>query len=304
MEPEATAEPETPAEPEATAEPETTVVPEVTMEPEATTEPEVTMEPETVLYTATISVGGKSVNVREAADAESALVGRIFDGASVAVFSEEDGWCLVEGESVNRSPVKGFVSAKFVRQGAESVATPEPVATEEPEPTLEPTTMPAPTESPKALYEFKRDEQGGLVLDELGNPVAIVPEGAEVPVNFKRDEQGALVLDEAGNPIVLDTVPAGADKITSILDELNPERYIDVYAAWDGDKLQFGDQATLIAVLHGYENTAYTLQWQTSKDEVNWVDVEDAEGERHSLEITEDNYTDYWRVQVLISDVL
>ena len=324
-EPEATAEPTT--EPEQTPEPEATVEP--TFEPEATIVPEATIEPTMkpeateqpvtepgiALYTATISVNGKSVNVREAANADSALVGRIFDGATVEVFAEVDGWCLVQGESVDRAQIKGYVSAKFVKQGAEPVATPETTAepTVEPEATIEPTALPEPTPEPTVApetettlppYEYQRNEDGALVLDESGNPIAIVPEGAEIPVSFKRDETGALVLDENGNPIPLSTVPADADKISSILDELNPERYIDIYAVWDNDVLQFGDKATLIAVLHGYENTVYTIQWQNSGDAENWTDVEGAVGERYTLEVTEDNHTDYWRVQVLISDVL
>ncbi len=324
-EPEATAEPTT--EPEQTPEPEATVEP--TFEPEATIVPEATIEPTMkpeateqpvtepgiALYTATISVNGKSVNVREAANADSALVGRIFDGATVEVFAEVDGWCLVQGESVDRAQIKGYVSAKFVKQGAEPVATPETTAepTVEPEATVEPTALPEPTPEPTVApetettlppYEYQRNEDGALVLDESGNPIAIVPEGAEIPVSFKRDETGALVLDENGNPIPLSTVPADADKISSILDELNPERYIDIYAVWDNDVLQFGDKATLIAVLHGYENTVYTIQWQNSGDAENWTDVEGAVGERYTLEVTEDNHTDYWRVQVLISDVL
>ena len=65
-------------------------------------------------------------------------------------------------------------------------------------------------------------------------------------MNFKRDENGALVLDENGKPIVLATVPAGANKITSIVDELDPNRYIDIYAYWGDQELAFGVEATLV----------------------------------------------------------
>ena len=84
---------------------------------------------------------------------------------------------------------------------------------------------------------------------------------------------------------------------------LNPDRYIDIYAVWEGEELYFGETATLIAVLYGYDNVVYTLQWQTSIDDVNWVDVENGTDSRYSLIVTEENYDDYWRIQVLISDV-
>ena len=150
-------------------------------------------------------------------------------------------------------------------------------------------------------------------VEEPTEPVTPVAEEAvEEPIEeptgneyvFQKDESGNLVLDENGNPIVLNTIPENADQIATIVDQLDPNRYIDIYVAWEDERKEIGNTATLIAVLHGYENAVYTLQWQNSEDDVNWTDVEGETGERFAIEITEENCTDYWRVQVIITDVM
>ena len=112
-----------------------------------------------------------------------------------------------------------------------------------------------------------------LKLDEKGNPVAIVPEGMEIPVTYERDAEGNLILDENGNPIPKDTIPADAEYFDTIEDALDPNRTIDLYATWGEGELTDGTEATMIAVLNGYDNVEYALQWQTSEDNVNWTDV-------------------------------
>ena len=101
-----------------------------------------------------------------------------------------------------------------------------------------------------------------------------------------------------------DDLPDDAKKIATIEDALNPDRYIDIYAVWDGEELLFGMNAQLIAVLHGYENVAYTLQWQISADNIEFQDIKDATDARLNVTVTEENYLSWWRVQVLITDVL
>ena len=184
-------------------------------------------------------------------------------------------------------------------------------ATEEPaeEPTEEPATEPTeePAEEPVTLdgpvYEYVVAEHGALVLDEQGNPQPIVPDGAEKPVSYLRDETGALVLVD-GKPVVLATLPAGAGVVTTLQDQLNQNRSIDVYATWEGEALYLDSEATLIAVLHGYDNAVYTLQWQYSPDNATWYDLEGAEEARCTLTVTEENYQYYWRIQATITGVI
>ena len=153
-------------------------------------------------------------------------------------------------------------------------------------------------------YEYERDEDGNLVFDESGNPIPIVPEGIDIPVEWLRDENGELVLDENGNPIATQFIPWTAQKVETIEDLLDPNRSIDIYADWGGGELHFGDESVLIAVLHGYGNAVYTVQWQTSTDNESWVNVEGATDVRYTMTVTEENYLDYWRVAVIITDVV
>ena len=153
------------------------------------------------------------------------------------------------------------------------------------------------------VYAFERDENGELVLDEKGNPVAIVPEGAEIPVTYLRNENGELELDADGNPVVTQTVPADAMLIDTLEDALDPNRTIDLYYAWNDGEPVLGGDVTFIAVLYGYDNLEYTLQWQESADNENWYNVADATDLRYVETITRENYRDFWRVQVIISGV-
>ena len=146
-------------------------------------------------------------------------------------------------------------------------------------------------------YDYERDENGELVLDENGNPIAIVPEGEEAPETYLRDEEENLILDGNGDPL-----PADAVVTNTVQDEGNPERTIDIYYSWNNVKPALGEVVTFIAVLHGYEDTDYTIQWQRSSNNTDWTDVPNSDGTRLYEVITRDNYKDYWRVQVKITE--
>lgn len=149
---------------------------------------------------------------------------------------------------------------------------------------------------------FQKNADGSLILDANGDPIPVIPEGAEVPVAYQRDENGQLVLDANGDPIVTETLPAGSSMIASIYDQLDPDRRIDIYVSYEGEELDFGVEATLTAVPKGYEAVIYTLQWQTSKDDVTWEDIPGATEAQYTVTVTEENYMDYWRVLVIIDE--
>ena len=153
------------------------------------------------------------------------------------------------------------------------------------------------------VYEYERDEEGALVLDEKGNPIAIVGEGEEIPVAFLRDEEGNLILDGEGNPIATQTVPADAVIKYTLEDALNPERTIDIYYSWNNMKPAIGGEVTFIAVLNGYDNLEYSIQWQQSRDNSSWNDIAGGTGTRYTETVTRENYRDFWRVQVTITGV-
>ena len=152
-------------------------------------------------------------------------------------------------------------------------------------------------------YEYERGEDGSLILDNRGNPIAIVAEGEEIPVTYGKDTEGQLVLDEAGDPVVTKTVPADSVIISSLEDALNPDRAIDIYYSWNNEEPAFGGEVTFTAVLYGYENLEYNVQWQQSKDCAEWFDLQDACELDYSNIITPDNYMDYWRVLVTVTGI-
>ena len=87
-------------------------------------------------------------------------------------------------------------------------------------------------------------------------------------------------------------------------DTLNAQRSVSIYAVYDGEFLSFGDQVTFVALLRGYDNLTYTLQWQWSQDNQIWEDVPGAEQATYSFQVAEDNYQNFWRVGVTITGVI
>ena len=272
--------------------------------------------------------------VRKAPDANAEKVAKLHKGDRVTILAYEGDWARI----LFNDFLEGYVFAAYlttepveeptVAPTAEPTVAPtteptvaptaEPTVAPTAEPTVAPTAEPtvAPTAEPTVAptaeptvepaapsYDFERNADGSLKLDEKGNPVAIVPEGMEIPVTYERDAEGNLILDENGNPIPKDTIPADAEYFDTIEDALDPNRTIDLYATWGEGELTDGTEATMIAVLNGYDNVEYALQWQTSEDNVNWTDVPGATESRCTVVVTQDNYLDYWRVMVTVTDV-
>lgn len=90
----------------------------------------------------------------------------------------------------------------------------------------------------------------------------------------------------------------------SLEDMLDPNRNIQIHAEWNGERLHFGDTMTMVAELNGYDNAVYTLQWMMSVDGAEWVQVDGATEARYEITVTEDNWRNFWRVDVTVTDVL
>ena len=165
----------------------------------------------------------------------------------------------------------------------ETTKAPEAEEAEKPaaEPTAEPTTEPTaePTVEPTA--------------EPAAEPTA---EPTEEPTEEPAVEAAAEPAEEA--------VPDDAKLVAVIQDKLNADRSVSVYLAYDGDYVTFGDRVTFYAVLSGYEDTVYALQWQSSHDNRSWSDISGANRAAYALTVTEENYTDYYRVAVTINGVV
>ena len=319
---EPTAEPTVEPTEEPTAEPTEEPTAEPTAEPtvEPTAEPTVepTAEPLNIEAVVSIDNDNSALIVRKAPDANAEKVAKLHKGDRVTILAYEGDWARIlfndflEGyvfaAYLTTEPVEEPTVAPTAEPSVAPTAEPTVAPTAEPTvaPTVEPTVAPTaePTVEPAApSYDFERNADGSLKLDEKGNPVAIVPEGMEIPVTYERDAEGNLILDENGNPIPKDTIPADAEYFDTIEDALDPNRTIDLYATWGEGELTDGTEATMIAVLNGYDNVEYALQWQTSEDNVNWTNVPGATESRCTVVVTQDNYLDYWRVMVTVTDV-
>ena len=89
-------------------------------------------------------------------------------------------------------------------------------------------------------------------------------------------------------------------KIQTLRDKLNPDRTLDIYATFDEKRATLGAFARLTAVLHGYDDLIYSLQWQQSHDGKEWTDVPSAHQPELVVETSEENQYHYWRVKVTI----
>ena len=207
--------------------------------------------------------------------------------------------------------------------------TEEPIIepTEEPtvEPTAEPTETPKPYDGPIAVGNAEVH-----AAPDTDSPVVFtVPNGAAIKVfstegdwakveahgfsgYLHRDHvRGVAFAQPAATPvpeqpenITENDLPDNARLLGVIQDKLSAERSVSVYVSYDGEYVTFGDTVTLYAVLHGYEDTVYTLQWQSSPDNASWADISGAVSASYAVTVTEANYTDYYRVAVTINGVI
>lgn len=122
------------------------------------------------------------------------------------------------------------------------------------------------------------------------------------------------VAESVGTPTDLspptNEAPAINEKSTiaqsskSLKEQLDPDRNIKVHVHWDGEELYYGDEIELIAILNGYDNAIYTLQWQESADSINWINVEGGTNDHLCILVTEENHLNYWRIVVIITGII
>ena len=150
-------------------------------------------------------------------------------------------------------------------------------------------------------------------------PEEVVPDAAEEPVEEVEPEEAEEPVEEAEpeeaeeaeaaedeEPAVEDEEPAEETEVAADEEpvaELDPDREIRIRAQWDGD-LSYGDEVTLVAELTGYENAVYTVQWETSKDNANWTEVEGATELTYTFVLTEDNCQDSWHLAVNVTGII
>jgi len=132
-----------------------------------------------------------------------------------------------------------------------------------------------------------------------------VAEGAEGAVPAEGEAVEPVEGEEAAQELTeeekIAALLANSAKIEELLDELNNNRKIEIYANIGNDGINLGDSITLIAVFEGYENTTYTKQWQYDAGN-GWVDIDGANGNSYTFVINESNMEYSWRVQAHVTE--
>lgn len=135
------------------------------------------------------------------------------------------------------------------------------------------------------------ETEDGTVID-MGEPAEAPVEGEEANAD-KIEEDGELdedfILPEEGELPEEDAEPEIPEIDFSTL---------SVAISAESDVVELGGDMVLTAVLTGFEDLNYTLQWQFSTDNANWADVDGATGSTLRVQMNEENRDYFWRVSV------
>lgn len=146
-------------------------------------------------------------------------------------------------------------------------------------------------ELPEGTLPTITETEDGTVID-MGETAEEPVEGEEANAD-KPEEDGELdedfTLPEEGELPEEDAEPEIPEIDFSTL---------SVAISAESDVVELGGDMVLTAVLTGFEDLNYTLQWQFSTDNANWADVDGATGSTLRVQMNEENRDYFWRVSV------
>lgn len=147
------------------------------------------------------------------------------------------------------------------------------------------------SELPEGGLPTVTETEDGTVID-MGETAEEPVEGEEANAD-KPEEDGELdedfILPEEGELPEEDAEPEIPEIDFSTL---------SVAISAESDVVELGGDMVLTAVLTGFEDLNYTLQWQFSADNANWADVDGATGSTLRVQMNEENRDYFWRVSV------
>ena len=148
-----------------------------------------------------------------------------------------------------------------------------------------------PAELPDGDGPTVTETEDGTVID-MGETAEEPVEGEEANAD-KPEEDGELdedfTLPEEGELPEEDAEPEIPEIDFSTL---------SVAISAESDVVELGDDMVLTAILTGFEDLNYTLQWQFSTDNANWANVDGATGSTLRVQMNEENCDYFWRVSV------
>lgn len=148
-----------------------------------------------------------------------------------------------------------------------------------------------PAELPDGDGPTVTETEDGTVID-MGETAEAPVEGEEANAD-KPEEDGELdedfILPEEGELPEEDAEPEIPEIDFSTL---------SVAISAESDVVELGGDMVLTAILTGFEDLNYTLQWQFSTDNANWANVDGATGSTLRVQMNEENRDYFWRVSV------
>lgn len=148
-----------------------------------------------------------------------------------------------------------------------------------------------PAELPDGDSPTVTETEDGTVID-MGETAEAPVEGEDANAD-KPEEDGELdedfTLPEEGELPEEDAEPEIPEIDFSTL---------SVAISAESDVVELGGDMVLTAILTGFEDLNYTLQWQFSTDNANWANVDGATGSTLRVQMNEENRDYFWRVSV------
>ena len=148
-----------------------------------------------------------------------------------------------------------------------------------------------PAELPDGNIPTVTETEDGTVID-MGETAEEPVEGEDANAD-KPEEDGELdedfTLPEEGELPEEDAEPEIPEIDFSTL---------SVAISAESDVVELGGDMVLTAILTGFEDLNYTLQWQFSTDNANWANVDGATDFTLRVQMNEENRDYFWRVSV------